>query len=144
TVVEDFCAALGLGGFDLVGNDTGGGVAQVLAVRPPEWLRSLTLTNCEAHDNVPPEAFAASVGRAERGEIAPNAPRFLEKLELVRTKSELGRGYEHPERLSDETIRCYLQPVLGTLESARQYERALASLQADDLLAIEPALRELN
>ncbi len=142
-VLEDFCEALGLTGIDLVGNDTGGGIAQVFAARRHGLLRSLVLTNCEAHDNVPPPAFKASVQRAARGQIAPNAARLLENLDLVRTGGELRRGYENPERLSDETIRCYLRPVLGTQAAARQYERALTSLEAEDLLAVEPELKKL-
>src|SRR5579864_658241 len=45
SVVEDFCDALGLGGFDLVANDTGGAIAQIFAARNPQRLATLTLTN---------------------------------------------------------------------------------------------------
>src|SRR5687768_5511473 len=57
-VVEDFCNALDLGPVDLVGNDTGGAVCQVLAGRHPERLRSLALTNCDTEGNLPPANFA--------------------------------------------------------------------------------------
>src|SRR6202000_679463 len=55
--VEDSCDALGLAGVDLVANDTGGAVSQVFAATPPERLNTLTLTNCEAHTNMPPPAL---------------------------------------------------------------------------------------
>jgi hypothetical protein len=42
---------------DLVGNDSGGGIAQIFAALNPERVRTLTLTNCDTHDNWPPEAF---------------------------------------------------------------------------------------
>jgi pimeloyl-ACP methyl ester carboxylesterase len=42
---------------DLVGNDSGGGIAQIFAAMHSERVRSLTLTDCDAHDNWPPEAF---------------------------------------------------------------------------------------
>src|SRR5215470_12183761 len=42
---------------DQVGNDSGGGIAQIFAALNPELVRTLTLTNCDTHDNWPPEAF---------------------------------------------------------------------------------------
>jgi pimeloyl-ACP methyl ester carboxylesterase len=52
-VVEDFCAALDLTGVDLVANNTGGAIAQIVAAHQPERLATLTLTNCETRGNVP-------------------------------------------------------------------------------------------
>jgi pimeloyl-ACP methyl ester carboxylesterase len=54
--VDEVCDALGLDTFDPVADDTGGAVSQIFAARHPRRLRTLTLTNCEAHDNVPPPA----------------------------------------------------------------------------------------
>ena len=45
-----FIDALGIDKVDLVGNDSGGGAAQVFAANHPERIRTLTLTNCEVHD----------------------------------------------------------------------------------------------
>jgi pimeloyl-ACP methyl ester carboxylesterase len=55
--LHDFCDALGLTGIDLVANDTGGAIAQILAARHPQRLATLTLTNCDTADNLPPEDF---------------------------------------------------------------------------------------
>src|SRR5262245_21099660 len=52
-LIEEFCDALGLVEIDLVAHDTGGALAQIFAARHPERLRTLTLTNCDTHDNVP-------------------------------------------------------------------------------------------
>src|ERR1700728_1987113 len=79
-VVADLCDGLGLTQVDLVGNDTGGAVAQIFAARHPERLRSLTLTNCDTHDNVPPEAFKPTVDLAKAGALAPAAPALLADL----------------------------------------------------------------
>ncbi len=56
-MLEAFCAALGLDQVDLVANDSGGSIAQIFAALDPQRIRSLTLTNCEVHDNWPPAAF---------------------------------------------------------------------------------------
>ncbi|MGH3292927.1 MAG: alpha/beta fold hydrolase, partial [Trebonia sp.] len=41
-VVADLCDGLGLTQVDLVGNDTGGAVAQIFAARHPDRIRSFT------------------------------------------------------------------------------------------------------
>jgi pimeloyl-ACP methyl ester carboxylesterase len=53
-MLEAFCVSLGLDRVDMVANDSGGGIAQIFAARHPERIRSLTLTNCDAHDDWPP------------------------------------------------------------------------------------------
>jgi pimeloyl-ACP methyl ester carboxylesterase len=142
-VLLELCDALDLAAVDLVANDTGGAVAQVFAGRHPGRLRTFTLTNCDTGDNIPPEAFRPTVEMAARGELAPAAGALVENPDLARA-SGLGDGYEHPEFLTDEVIRAYLGPVLGTLEAARQFERCLTALVADDLLEVEPALKDLT
>jgi pimeloyl-ACP methyl ester carboxylesterase len=67
----DLCQGLGLDRIDLVGNDTGGAVAQIVAASHPELLRSLVLTNCDTEGNFPPQAFMPVIEAAMRGEIAP-------------------------------------------------------------------------
>ena len=65
--VADCCDELELAEVDLVANDTGGAVSQVFAAGHPERLHTLTLTNCEAHDNVPPRALLPAVLLAQIG-----------------------------------------------------------------------------
>lgn len=57
TLVADFIAALGLDGVTLVGNDTGGAIAQLVATRHPGPLARLVLTPADAYDNFLPPAF---------------------------------------------------------------------------------------
>lgn len=52
---------------DLVGNDSGGGIALIFAANHPERVRSLTLTDCDTHDNWPPEAFKGFLEMAAQG-----------------------------------------------------------------------------
>ena len=48
-MVAAFLDALKIDKVDLVGNDSGGGTAQIFAATNPDRIRSLTLTNCEVH-----------------------------------------------------------------------------------------------
>jgi pimeloyl-ACP methyl ester carboxylesterase len=63
-MLEAFCGALGLDEVDLVANDSGGAIAQIFAARHPERIRTLTLTNCDVHDNYPPRRRPAGSRRA--------------------------------------------------------------------------------
>lgn len=141
--LDAFCAALDLPRIDLVAHDTGGAVAQIFAARHPERLRSVVLTNCDTHDNVPPEAFQPTVDLAKAGALAPSAPALLADLGAARD-AVFAMGYEDPEFLTLAVVREFLEPVLGTPERAQQFERMLARLDPTDLLAAEPALARLT
>ncbi|HEX6460298.1 MAG TPA: alpha/beta hydrolase [Thermoleophilaceae bacterium] len=142
-VVADFCDALELDEIDLVANDTGGAVAQIFATKHPERLATLTLTNCETHDNVPPKALKPAVILARARLLAPTL-RWLTRRPPMARRTAFAQAYEKPKRLSDDTIREFQEPLLGTPERARQFQRLIASLHARDLLAVEPALRTLD
>src|SRR3954468_1198918 len=53
-LVGDFLEALDLDGVTLVANDTGGAIAQWVAIRHPERLARLVLTPCDAFHNFLP------------------------------------------------------------------------------------------
>jgi pimeloyl-ACP methyl ester carboxylesterase len=142
-LIGEVCAALDVDTVDLVAHDTGGALAQIFAANHPERLRTLTLTNCDTHDNVPPEEFKPTVELARAGGIAPNAPELLADLAAAR-ELLFAMGYEDPEHLSLDTVRSYLEPVLGTPHAARQFERLLSALEPTDLLAVEPSLARLT
>src|SRR3984957_230890 len=92
--LDDFCDVLGLTGIDLVANDTGGAIAQIFAARHPYRLTTLTLTNCDTVDNLPPEAFKPMVELAAAGNLAPSAVAMFANLEAA-AKISFASGYEH-------------------------------------------------
>jgi len=141
--LDDFCDALGLTGIDLVANDTGGAIAQIFAARHPQKLATLTLTNCDTSDNLPPEAFKPMVELAKAGNLAPSAVELFADLHAAAELS-FGAGYEHLDQIDPAVIRSYLEPCIGTMERARQFERLLAALDAGDLTAVTPLLSELT
>lgn len=141
--VEAICSALDLDAVDLVANDTGGAVAQVFAVHHPDRLRTLTLTNCEAHDNVPPKALRTTVWAARLGLIERTGPRLVTNTARAR-KAVFSAGYQSPEQPPDEIVDAFLRPLLGTRDRAQQFQRLLTTQRAADLLAVEPGLRSLD
>jgi pimeloyl-ACP methyl ester carboxylesterase len=144
-MLEAFCDALGLDDFDLVANDTGGAVAQALAVRNPDRVRTLTLTNCEARDWMPSKAeLAQLVGTlAEQGGLAPVLKGNYDDREAAR-EGAFAATIQWPDRLSDDELRGIMEPHQATLEGARRLERFVMALSPEQLLAIEPQLRELR
>jgi len=142
--VADCCDALELTDFDMVANDTGGAVTQVFAAGHAERLHTLTLTNCEAHDNVPPKALLPAVLLARIGLLARRAPRLMAHDNPRTRKRMYGRTYQDIANLPEDIARVWLEAQTGTAEAARQSQRLLTSLHARDLLAVEPALARLQ
>jgi pimeloyl-ACP methyl ester carboxylesterase len=145
-MLDAFCAALDLEEVDLVANDTGGAVAQVFAARHPERIRTLTLTNCEARDVLPsPNELAQLIGTlAAKGEFAPAAVEMAADPEAARGEIGLGAALEHPERLTEDDLRGYHEEHFSTLDNARQVERFVLALNADQLIEVEPDIRRLE
>jgi len=56
----------------------------------------------------------------------------------------LGPAYEHPEKLSDETIETYLRPFVATSQRTLQLQRFLAEFDSKHTLAVESQLRALK
>jgi pimeloyl-ACP methyl ester carboxylesterase len=141
--IEAFCLAEGIDRVDLVGHDTGGAVAQVFAARHPERIHSLCLTNCDAHDNVPPAAFKPTVDLAATGAISASAPSLLADPVTAR-EVVFGSGYEDVSRLDLDLVVSFLEPVLGTPERARRFEAVILALGPDELLMAESALASMS
>ncbi len=143
-MVAQLCDALDLGPIDLVGNDSGGGIAQLFAAGHPERLRTLTLTNCDTHDNWPPEAVKPIIEAARSGALTEAARLMLADPGFARSPAGLGVGYADPSALADEAVRVYLEPLVATPERIENVRRYWLSFDCAQTVAIEPALRRLR
>lgn len=144
-MLEAFCDALGLDGFDLVANDTGGAFAQALAVRIPDRVRTLTLTNCEARDWMPSKHDLGQLVRrlAEEGQLAEVLRANYDDRDAARTGA-FAATFQWPDRPSDDDVRGIMEPHQATDAGAAELQRFAASVHEAELAAIEPALRELR
>jgi len=143
-MLEEFVDALHVEQVDLVGNDSGGGIAQIFAASCPQRVRSLTLTNCDAHDNWPPEPFKPFLAMAAAGGLRGTLEAMLANKDVYRSPQALGPAYEHPEQVTDETIETYLRPFVRTEQRTRDLQRFLAAFDNSHTRAIEARLRKLN
>lgn len=143
-MLRQFLDALEIEQVDLVGNDSGGGIAQIFAALNPSRVRSLTLTDCDAHDNWPPEAFKPFLAMAATGALRGTLDAMLADKNIYRSAQALGPAYEHPEQVTDETIEAYLRPLVRTEQRTRDLERFLAAFDCKHTVAVEAELRMLN
>jgi pimeloyl-ACP methyl ester carboxylesterase len=143
-MLAQFLDALRIDQVDLVGNDSGGGICQIFAAMYPQRVRSLVLSNCDAHDNWPPEAFKPFVAMVAAGGLPATLRAMLDDKAIYRSAQALGPAYEHPGQVSDDTIEAYLAPLASTPQRTRQLERFVMAFDCRHTLAIEERLRQLR
>jgi pimeloyl-ACP methyl ester carboxylesterase len=143
-MLGEFLDALAIDRVDLVGNDSGGGIAQIFAALNPKRVRSLALTDCDAHDNWPPEAFKPFLAMAAAGGLPGTLSAILSDKQIYRSPGALGPAYEHPEQVSDDTIEKYLGPLVRTDQRTRDLERFLAAFDNSHTVAIHEQLKNLR
>ena len=129
TWLPEFLDALRIDRVDLVGNDSGGGIAQIFAAHHPERVRTLTLTDCDTHDNWPPEAFRPFLRMAAEGGLRGALEGMLGNKPFFRSEQALGPAYEDAARVADETIEAYLRPLVASQQRIRDLERFLAGFE---------------
>lgn len=141
-----FLDALSVDAVDLVANDSGGAVAQLLAVRHPQRVRSLLLTNCDVEPDSPPPALKPVFELAEMG-IWPDAwlEPWLKNPAKARAPDGLGgMCFSNPEHPTDAALKQYLGPILQSVERKDLADRYALGLKPNPLAGIEPALRQLD
>jgi len=140
-MLAEFLDALKIDRVDLVGNDSGGGICQIFAALYPERVRSLTLTDCDAHDNWPPEAFKPLVAMVAAGGLSETLKAMLADKSVYRSPQALGPAYEKPDAVSDETIEIYLRPHLRSAARMHDLERFVNAFDSQHTVSIEDRLR---
>ena len=127
----------------VVANDSGGAVAQLLAVHHPERVRTLLLTNCDTERQSPPAAMRPVIDLArQRLYVKQWIEPWYENREHARRPDQFGgMCYADPANPTDEAIEMYFGPLLSSPERARQVE-AHAIAQGDNALSgIGPAFK---
>jgi len=143
-MLKQFLDTLDIDQVDLVGNDSGGGIAQIFAALYPGRVRSLTLTDCDTHDNWPPEAFKPFLAMAAGGGLRGTLDAMLSDKSVYRSAQALGPAYEHPEQLSDDSIEQYLSPLVRSGQRTRDLQRFLAAFDNKHTVAVEAQLKTLK
>lgn len=132
---------LGVSSVDLVGSDSGGAVAQVFVARYPQRVRSLLLTNCDVHDDSPPQVLAPVIEGSRKGTLVDDilVPWLADK---EKARAGLGVAYTNPANLTDEAIEMYLRPATTSPLKKAQFHGYHIALERNALLPILPQLRQ--
>ena len=149
-MIAEVMNALEIETVDLVGNDSGGAIAQIFAAHHPERLTSLVLTNCDVHDGWPPPQVLPIMQHARKGTLAPIFQPMLDRPDLARQRHARGesvplfRSYADPSVLTDEIIRLYLQPLLSSQQRIEAFQRYWLGFDNAHTVAIHSALKTLH
>jgi haloalkane dehalogenase len=135
-------AVLGIDRADVIANDSGIGVAQLLAVRHPERVRTLLLTNGDTEIESPPAAMRPVIELAKSG-------RFVDEWLLpwladpARARSDQGIGgmcYANRAHPTDEALMQYFGPLTQS-DRKRSLHRYCMALERNALAGTREALR---
>lgn len=130
--------ALGETNADVIANDSGGAVAQLLLARHPQRVRTLLLTNCDTEIESPPAAMRAVIGLAKQGRFADE---WLADPALARSARGIGgMCYANPAHPTDAALRSYFTPLLSSAERKRRLHEYAIALERNALAGIGPAL----
>jgi len=141
--IADVVDVLELDRFHLVGNNSGGGICQIYAAHHADRLRSLTLINCDTHDNWPPPAFDIAGDLARSGTLDVMVDAMLGDIDLARSDDALGSGYQFPERLTTEAVESYIAPFKDPARVAAVIEW-LGNGDNVETTSVEPQLSKLE
>jgi pimeloyl-ACP methyl ester carboxylesterase len=142
--------SLGIDKVDLVGNDSGGAIAQIFAANNSHRLTSLTLTNCDVHDGWPPPQVLPLMEHSRKGTLAPIFQGTLDRPDLARERYARGesaplfRSYADPSILTDELIRLYLHPLLSSPQRIDAFQRYWLGFDNKHTVAIHAQLKQLQ
>ncbi|HUA71431.1 MAG TPA: alpha/beta hydrolase [Solirubrobacteraceae bacterium] len=122
-MVGELLDELSLEGVVLVGNDTGGAIAQVVATTMPERLGALVLTSCDAFEHFPPPILKPFIAAAKF------APTFQAALQPLRTKLGRERAYGALAHADiDALVTEWTAPALTDSKVRNDLRRLTASL----------------
>ena len=135
-MIRDFIVAQGLSDVTLVGNDTGGGLCQIVVDEYPEQVGRLVLTNCDAFDKFPPFPFTL-VFALLRGPISIKV--LFEQMRFTALRhSPLGFGLLF--RPDAHLTASWLEPARTDVRIRRNLATLLRNVAKTDLTAVSTRL----
>ena len=125
-IVADFLDALGLDDVVLVGNDTGGAIAQIVAADHPQRLGALVLTSCDAFENFLPPMFR---GLQAAARVPGALPAFLAPLRLRPARGlPLAFGWLRKRPIEPDVSDAFMAPYFDHAGVRRDLRKALRGI----------------
>lgn len=145
SVLSDWLRQERIGRVWVVGHDLGGGVAQIMAVREPDLVARLTLSNSPVEDTWPVLIVKFLCQVARLGLYPLLAALRVPYLDPW-FRYELRRAFAHPARLKegDTRQRVFFDTKLTTPDGRRKFAAHLAALDNAQTVAIAASLRDVR
>lgn len=125
-MVAELLHALLLEDVVLVGNDTGGAIAQLVATSTPERLGALVLTGCDAFEHFPPPILKPLIAAAKAG------PAYDAAIQPLRTRFGRKRGFGALAHADiDDLVTEWVEPALSDRRVRNDLRRLTASLNRE-------------
>jgi pimeloyl-ACP methyl ester carboxylesterase len=125
-MIAEAVESLELDQVTIVGNDTGGGLTQLVAVRRPERIARLVLTSSDAFDNFPPRFFRIVFAPAKIPGAIPVMMGGMRLRPLRRLP--IAYGWLSKEPIEREAEDSYILPVLSQGGIRRDVRKLLSGL----------------
>lgn len=138
-MVADVLAALDLQDVVLVGNDTGGVIAQLVAVHHPERLGALVLTSCDAFEHFPPPILKPVI-LAARSKTSFRAVSQAMRAPAARKRAFAGLAH----RDIDQLTQAWVRPGLSDPRIAEDLRQFTLSLRTEVTLRVAQRLPEFG
>ncbi len=139
-LVNEFLEAKDLRDVTLVGNDSGGAIAQLVAADTPERVGRLVLTPCDALEVFPPKRFAylsALPHVPGMTALLAASMRFVPPL----CRLPIAYGSLSRERIPAEVLRDWVEPAAKDAAVRRDLEAFLSSVRPEVTLGVAERLR---
>jgi pimeloyl-ACP methyl ester carboxylesterase len=138
-MVSELIEALGLEDVVLVGNDTGGAIAQIVATTAPERLGALVLTSCDAFEHFPPPILKPFIAAAKF------PPAFRAAAAPLRTRLARRRAFGALAHADiDHLVREWVTPALTDSRIREDLRRFTASLDQESTVRAAARLPEFT
>jgi hypothetical protein len=125
-MVGEFLEAQQLDDVVLVGNDTGGAIAQIVATTAPDRLGALVLTSCDAFEHFPPPILKPLIAAAKF------PPAFRAAVAPLRTRMARDRAYGALAHADiDHLAREWVKPALTNARIRGDLRRFTGSLRRE-------------
>lgn len=125
-LVVELIERLELGPVTLVGNDSGGAIAQLVVTRYPEHVERLVLTNCDAFDRFPPPMF----GYLRWSTYVPGALTALAQTMRLRAARRLpiAFGWLTDEPMDPDLVESFVRPGIDDAGVRRDLKKFLRTI----------------
>lgn len=126
---------------DLVSNDSGTAVAQLIAVRHPDRVRSMLITNGDVHTNSPPDLLKPTIEEARQGLLVERLARQVRDPKVAQTQEGLGVVYTNPLFVTPDLVDVYLRPLVSSATRRAQCQSYGVAFEPSPLPGIEAQLK---